>query len=323
MKNGGELLDRLIKDIVTEQASTYISTQVTMPEDADYSEEEHPNNLRLTEKRLHAHTLSSQLSAGMTEREEIKAFSIERFVPLLAERIYVINPFTRTYLVSWLTVLDSIPELELVSYLPHFLDGLLKFLGDPTEDIRNATMHVLAEILKEIREAAEVARARNEARVNRRKKKAISGEGLPGKQSLSQSIRRQSIEPGDISVIVPSEQDVSVPKPESRRHSLERKERPSSAGPSSPMQGKDRERENNGLLDISEESLQGEEAHGLNGTTGSEDEVSPESEEDIEDDAEGEGAGRWVPGQGVHVDHAAIVEILLQHLSFPGGLRHS
>ena len=54
-----------------------------------------------------------------------KAFSLEHFIPLLSERIYVLSPFTRSYLVSWITVLDSVPELELITYLPDFLDGLL------------------------------------------------------------------------------------------------------------------------------------------------------------------------------------------------------
>jgi vacuole morphology and inheritance protein 14 len=54
-----------------------------------------------------------------------KAFSLAHFIPLLSDRIYVISPFTRSFLVSWITVLDSIPELELITYLPEFLDGLL------------------------------------------------------------------------------------------------------------------------------------------------------------------------------------------------------
>jgi vacuole morphology and inheritance protein 14 len=54
-----------------------------------------------------------------------KAFSLAHFMPLLSERIYAISPFTRSYLVSWITVLDSVPDLELVSFLPEFLDGLL------------------------------------------------------------------------------------------------------------------------------------------------------------------------------------------------------
>jgi vacuole morphology and inheritance protein 14 len=54
-----------------------------------------------------------------------KAFSLANFIPLLAERIYVLSPFTRSFLISWINVLDSVPDLEMVSYLPHFLDGLL------------------------------------------------------------------------------------------------------------------------------------------------------------------------------------------------------
>lgn len=54
-----------------------------------------------------------------------KAFSLAHFIPLLRERVYVVSPFTRSYLVSWISVLDSVPELELISFLPEFLDGLL------------------------------------------------------------------------------------------------------------------------------------------------------------------------------------------------------
>lgn len=54
-----------------------------------------------------------------------KAFSLAHFIPLLKARIYVVSPFTRSYLVAWITVLDSVPELELITYLPEFLDGLL------------------------------------------------------------------------------------------------------------------------------------------------------------------------------------------------------
>lgn len=39
---------------------------------------------------------------------------------------------------------------------------------------------------------------------------------------------------------------------------------------------------------------------------------------DEENDWEGEGSGAWQPGQGVYVDHAAIMDIVIQHLSYPG-----
>lgn len=86
----------------------------------------------------------------------ILAFSLAHFIPLLRERIYVVSPFTRSYLVSWITVLDSVPELELITYLPEFLDGLLKYLSDPLEDVRVATKTLLAEFLREIRDVSTV-----------------------------------------------------------------------------------------------------------------------------------------------------------------------
>lgn len=54
-----------------------------------------------------------------------------------------------------------------------------------------------------------------------------------------------------------------------------------------------------------------------------EDEVSPtdpsEAHGEGEDNEwEGEGTGAWVPGQGVYVDHAAIMDIIIQHLSYQG-----
>jgi vacuole morphology and inheritance protein 14 len=108
-----------------------------------------------------------------------RAFSLSRFIPLLSDRIHVVSPFTRSFLVSWISVLDSVPELELITYLPHLLDGLLyevililtpflsylpprKYLSDETEDVRIATENQLAEFLREIREVTVVRKHREE-----------------------------------------------------------------------------------------------------------------------------------------------------------------
>lgn len=84
------------------------------------------------------------------------AFSLPRFIPLLRERIWVINPFTRNFLVGWLTLLDSIPDLELVTYLPDFLGGLLRFLGDQNQDVRASTQTCLDKFLNEIKRISRV-----------------------------------------------------------------------------------------------------------------------------------------------------------------------
>ena len=145
VKNGAELLDRLVKDIVSESAATYVSVLVAPP---------------VSETRDEGAILdSAEPSLNLTP-----AFLLERFIPLLQERIYVLNPFTRTFLVSWVTLLDSIPDLELVVYLPAFLGGLFKFLSDPNQDVYVATQGVLDRFLNEIGKIATIKKGIAETR---------------------------------------------------------------------------------------------------------------------------------------------------------------
>lgn len=178
-----------------------------------------------------------------------KAFSLARFVPLLAERIYVLSPFTRNYLVSWITVLDSVPDLELVSYLPQFLDGLLKYLSDPNTDVRVGTAKVLADFLREIQEAAENSRVHREQLENN---KHSNG-------AVSHTIKRD-------------EEEERVKD---------------GAGQSTEAEG---QQEDDANIQIPFP------------TTADEDTLA--------DDA-------WIPTQEVRVDYAAIIEILLNHISYP------
>lgn len=53
----------------------------------------------------------------------ILLFSIEEFIPLLRERMNVLNPYVRQFLVGWITVLDSVPDIDMLGFLPDFLDG--------------------------------------------------------------------------------------------------------------------------------------------------------------------------------------------------------
>ena len=92
------------------------------------------------------------------------AFSLPRFIPLLQEKVGAFNPFVRTFLVSWLTLLDSIPDLELVTHLPSFLGGLLKFLSDENQDVHNATQTALERFLTEIKKIARIKRGIAESR---------------------------------------------------------------------------------------------------------------------------------------------------------------
>ena len=145
MKNGAELLDRLVKDVVSESATTYVSV-LNIPEDGEGDKS------------------ANATDSGEPSIDSPPAFSLPRFIPLLQERIHVMNPFTRTFLVLWITLLDTIPDLELVSYLPAFLGGLFKFLSDPNRDVHVATQGVLDRFLNEIKKIAKIKRGIAESR---------------------------------------------------------------------------------------------------------------------------------------------------------------
>lgn len=91
VKNGTELLDRLIKDIVTESSS----------------------------------------------------FDLVAFIPLLRDRIYTPNSFARQFVVSWISVLDAVPDINMLVLLPDILDGLFKILGDSSREISKMCESVL------------------------------------------------------------------------------------------------------------------------------------------------------------------------------------
>jgi vacuole morphology and inheritance protein 14 len=79
-----------------------------------------------------------------------------------------------------------------------------------------------------------------------------------------------------------------------------------------------------GVLEEGDESLVSE-----NSTVGPESDTGEDGEADDDrhksdthgdEDWQGEGSGSWQPGQGVFVDHAAIMDIIVNHLSYPGTL---
>lgn len=135
-------MDRLIKDIVAESSSSYVSI-LQLPPDHEGDGDKF---------------IADNLDALPT------AFSLPKFIPLLKERIWVINPFTRQFLVGWITLLDSIPDLELVAYLPDFLGGLLKFLSDQNRDVHVATRNCLDKFLNEIKRISHVRKGISESK---------------------------------------------------------------------------------------------------------------------------------------------------------------
>ncbi|XP_017778884.1 PREDICTED: protein VAC14 homolog isoform X2 [Nicrophorus vespilloides] len=99
VKNASELLDRLLKDIVTESTS----------------------------------------------------FDLDGFIPLLRERLFTKSSFARQFVISWISVLDAVPDIDLILYLPELLDGLFLMLDDPMMEVKKMCDIVLGEFLRSIK----------------------------------------------------------------------------------------------------------------------------------------------------------------------------
>lgn len=103
VKNASELLDRLLKDIVTENSST---------------------------------------------------FELDAFVPMLRSRIYAKDSFARQFVISWVSVLHSVPQINLIVFLPEILDGLFQMLDDHMVEIHRMCETLLHQFLVSIRKQA-------------------------------------------------------------------------------------------------------------------------------------------------------------------------
>ncbi|XP_057567546.1 protein VAC14 homolog [Hippopotamus amphibius kiboko] len=82
---------------------------------------------------------------------ESNKFDLVGFIPLLRERIYSNNQYARQFIISWILVLESVPDINLLDYLPEILDGLFQILGDNGKEIRKMCEVVPGEFLKEIK----------------------------------------------------------------------------------------------------------------------------------------------------------------------------
>ncbi|KAI8811897.1 putative vacuole-associated enzyme activator complex component [Cladochytrium replicatum] len=170
VKNGAELLDRLIKDIVSETA-IYYHPDVAAAAYTNFQKEIDNQSVRASSPANSMNTITLERppvpgpappvpgTVPYLSGMKITAFNLPRFIPLLTERIRTLNSFARMFMVQWIAVLDSNPDLEIIAYLPDFLDGLFTYLSDPNMDVRVATSAVLGEFLKEIRDVIDIQKA--------------------------------------------------------------------------------------------------------------------------------------------------------------------
>jgi vacuole morphology and inheritance protein 14 len=83
-------------------------------------------------------------------------FDIAAFMPLLRRRVFVANSYTRQFLIGWIAILDSVPDIDMLEHLPEFFDGLFHMLSDLNKEIRQQAYAVLYDFLQEIKAAPQL-----------------------------------------------------------------------------------------------------------------------------------------------------------------------
>lgn len=86
-------------------------------------------------------------------------------------------------------MLDSIPDLELVTYLPEFLGGLLRFLSDSNRDVHVATQGCLDKFLNEIKRISRVKKGIAESKKSKgdgKRKREDSVDSASGRVPLGE-----------------------------------------------------------------------------------------------------------------------------------------
>jgi hypothetical protein len=77
-------------------------------------------------------------------------FKVEDLIGKLIEKIRANHPAIKILIVSWITFLDTIPELKLINHLHELLPGLFNMLCDKTRDVHISADKCLRHFLKEI-----------------------------------------------------------------------------------------------------------------------------------------------------------------------------
>ena len=61
---------------------------------------------------------------------------MDSFIPLLRTHIASTNPHVKELIVGWVTTLDSVPDIEMLDYLPGLLSGLFSMLTDSNKEVK-------------------------------------------------------------------------------------------------------------------------------------------------------------------------------------------
>jgi hypothetical protein len=80
----------------------------------------------------------------------IQNFNVDDLFQKLFEKIRANHPSIKILIVSWITFLDSIPDIKLINFLPELLPGLFNMLCDKTKDVNQSAEKSLKHFKKQI-----------------------------------------------------------------------------------------------------------------------------------------------------------------------------
>jgi vacuole morphology and inheritance protein 14 len=86
---------------------------------------------------------------------DLRQFDLEAFIPQLTDHLSpkpeFAHPSMRQFVLGWVIVLDSVPEIQLVNYLHKILPGIMMMTGSPEQEIHNPAANVLRDFLLQIK----------------------------------------------------------------------------------------------------------------------------------------------------------------------------
>lgn len=81
-----------------------------------------------------------------------KIFNSGKFMGIIREMLLSsANPNVQKLLVSWIIVLDSIPNFNMIGYLPNYLEGLFLLLSSKQENVMKTSFSFIKDLLGEVR----------------------------------------------------------------------------------------------------------------------------------------------------------------------------
>ncbi|KAJ1918785.1 hypothetical protein H4219_002404 [Mycoemilia scoparia] len=174
---GGELVNKLLMDIVTEQASIYIRrnaiegwnaapTPSTSHVGGGYSRGDGDSIISAPQGSYRmdrgsisdAHGTPSVKQGYQSHFRHSAEFSLDEFIPLLANRLSAQKSQIRMYLIQWIRLFTEIRGFDLLAHLPSFLKGPLMFLDDKDASVRTEAHGALADLLREVQKASDSSR---------------------------------------------------------------------------------------------------------------------------------------------------------------------